>query len=61
MPMTPKEMVNLLQANGWTYDHSSGSHRIFYKKGFRPIVVPFHAKELSKGMEQAILKQAGLK
>lgn len=30
------------------------------KKGFRPIVVPFH-KELKKGTERSILKSAGLK
>lgn len=61
MPMTPKEMIALLEKNGWIFDHSTGSHRIFYKAGFRPVTVPFHSKELSKGLEQSILKQAGLK
>lgn len=61
MPMTPKQMVALLEKNGLIYDHSSRSHRVFYKEGFRPVTVPYHAKELSKGLEQAILKQAGLK
>ena len=27
----------------------------------RTVIVPYHSKDLKKGMEQAILKQAGLK
>ena len=26
----------------------------------RTVIVPYHSKDLKKGMEQAILKQAGL-
>lgn len=27
----------------------------------RTVIVPYHSKELKKGLEQAILKQAGIK
>ena len=39
MPMTPREMIQLLQANGFVYV----------------------AKDVKKGLEQKILKDAGLK
>ena len=63
MPMTPKEMIKLLEENGFDYGKSgSGSHRKF--KNFstgRTTQVPVHSRELGKGLEQRILKQAGLK
>ena len=55
MPLTPKEMIRLLLQNGFVYVKSNnGSHQ----KYFNP---QLHTKELKKGLEQAILKQAGLK
>lgn len=65
MPLTPKEMIRLLLQNGFVYVKSNnGSHQ----KYFNPqqnitVAVPLHihTKELKKGLEQAILKQAGLK
>lgn len=62
MPMTPKEMIRLLEANGFKYVRSNGSHR-FYRNPItgKTTTVPFHAKSLKPGIEQNILKQAGLK
>ena len=63
MPMTPKEMIQLLKQNGFKHVKSNnGSHQ----KYFNPeknitVTVPVHSKELKKGLEQALLKQAGLK
>ena len=63
MPMTPKEMIALLKTNGFIpVKSNNGSH----KKMFNPITnitvtVAMHNKDLKKGLEQAILKQAGLK
>ena len=49
MPLTPKGMIRLLLQNGFVYVKSNnGSHQ----KYFNP---------QQKGLEQAILKQAGLK
>ncbi|WP_455515551.1 type II toxin-antitoxin system HicA family toxin [Pseudostreptobacillus sp.] len=63
MPMTSTEMIRLLLKNGFIQvKGGKGSH----KKFFNPITgkyteVSDHRKELKKGTEQAILKQAGLK
>ncbi|WEV42972.1 type II toxin-antitoxin system HicA family toxin [Lactobacillus sp. ESL0684] len=63
MPMSPKEMLKLLKANGFVKKRQRGtSHIIMYNPETKKTVpIPMHAKELKKGMEQGILKQAGLK
>lgn len=62
MPMTPKEIVKLLKENGFVEMRQNGSHKVFENKETGKIaVVPFHCKDLKKGTEQNILKQAGLK
>jgi predicted RNA binding protein YcfA (HicA-like mRNA interferase family) len=59
--MTGKQLVKLLESNGWTLDRIKGSHHIL-KKGGAAISVPVHGNtDLKKGTEAAILKQAGLK
>lgn len=61
MPMTPKEMVRLLKKNGFVEVSQSGSHLklVNHETGCRTIV-PIHNKDLKRGLEKAILKQAGL-
>lgn len=61
--MTAKEMVKLLKKNGFVKKSQNGtSHLKMYRaKTNTTIIVPQHAKELGKGLEKAILKQAGLK
>ena len=63
MPMTSKEMIKFLRKNGFIeMAHTSGGHRKFQNPtSKRTTIVPCHSKELGKGLEQAILKQAGLK
>lgn len=63
MPMTPKEMVRLLEKNGFVYiKNNNGSYQKYYNpKTNITVAVPMHAKELKKGLESAILKQAGIK
>ncbi len=62
MPMKPKEMIKLLEANGFELVDSNGSHHKYRNRTTsKQTIVPVHAKELKKGLEQAILKQAGLK
>ncbi|MCI5839498.1 MAG: type II toxin-antitoxin system HicA family toxin [Peptoniphilaceae bacterium] len=62
MPMSSKEMIKLLEKNGFIYVKSGdGSHRKFKNpKTGKVTQVPYHSKELSKGLERAILKQAGI-
>ena len=50
-----------LKKDGWVLDRVNGSHHIL-SKGKRTITVPVHGnKSLGKGLEQKLLKQAGLK
>ena len=61
MPMTPKEMVRFLKRNGFVELRQKGSHlmMINYETG-NQTPVPMHSKDLPKGTERGILKQAGL-
>lgn len=62
MPMTPKQMIKLLKSNGFRQTHSNGSHFFFRNdETHRTTTVPVHAKDLKKGTENKILKDAGLK
>lgn len=62
MPLTPKEMIKLLKKNGFIIVSQNGSHvKLTNSKTDRTVIVPYHSKDLKKGLEQAILKQAGLK
>ncbi|UQS81568.1 type II toxin-antitoxin system HicA family toxin [Bombilactobacillus folatiphilus] len=62
MPMKPREMVKLLKQNGFIEKSQQGSHLKMYNPITNVTVfVPIHSKELKKGMEQGILKEAGLK
>jgi len=53
-------MLKLLLRNGWIVDRINGSHHTMVKSG-KTIVVPVHSKDLGKGLESKILKEAGLK
>ncbi len=59
--MTGKDMLKLLKQNGWELDRIAGSHHVMIK-GIHTIVVPVHAnRDLSRGTQEKILKDAGLK
>ena len=62
MPITPKEMIKLLKRNGFQVVAQNGSHIKMRKpETGKQTTVPYHSKDLRKGLEQEILKQAGLK
>ena len=62
MPMTPREMIKLLKKNGFIEVGSAGSHRKLYNPDTnKTVTVPYHSKAMKKGLEQGILKEAGLK
>lgn len=62
MPLTPKQMIKLLKRNGFVVISQNGSHvKLRNAKTDRQVIVPCHCKDLKKGLEQAILKQAGIK
>ena len=61
MPMTPKQMIKLLKKNGFYEVGQRGSHKKFRDDKGHQTIAPLHNKDLGKGLEDAILKQAGLK
>ena len=62
MPMTSKEMIKHLKKNGFEEVSQNGSHlKLKNPATGRTVIVPYHSKAMKKGLEQAILKQAGLK
>lgn len=62
MPMTPREMITHLKKNGFVEISQNGSHvKMGNKETGKQTIIPYHSKPMKKGLEQAILKQAGLK
>lgn len=62
MPLTPKEMIKLLKKNGFKIVSQNGSHvKLRNTITGKQVIVPYHSKEMKKGLEQAILKEVGLK
>lgn len=62
MPKKPMEMEQVILSDGWMLKAQTGSHR-HYIHPEKPgkVTIPFHSRELPKGTENSILKQAGLK
>ena len=62
MPKKPKEMERMILADGWMFKRQVGAHRqyIHPRKEGR-VTIPFHCRDIPKGTENSILRQAGLK
>ncbi|MDR1812310.1 MAG: type II toxin-antitoxin system HicA family toxin [Candidatus Fibromonas sp.] len=59
---TCKELVALIEQDGWCLARQTGSHSHYkhpVKQGL--VTIPVHNKSLKKGTANSILKQAGLK
>ncbi len=62
MPLTPKEIIKKLKQNGFISISQNGSHvKLRNPETGKQVIVPYHSQAMKKGLEQAILKQAGLK
>jgi mRNA interferase HicA len=63
MPMKPRQMIKLLKENGFHEKSQNGSShlKMYNPKANKTVMIPIHAKELGKGLEQAILSEADLK
>ena len=60
--MMPREIINLLHKNGFETISQNGSHvKLKNEETGKQVIVPYHNKALKKGLEQQILKRAGLK
>lgn len=60
--MNSKEIIKLLEADGWELRSVRGSHHVF-RHPSKPghISVPHPKRDLGVGLVQKLLKQAGLK
>lgn len=59
--MNGKQILKILEANGWTLDRINGSHHVM-EKGSVAVPVPVHgAKDLGIGLIKKIEKQTGVK
>jgi len=59
--MTGRELVRLLEKDGWVLDRIKGSHHIMIKDN-KTLLVPVHSsKDLGKGLLNKLLKEGGLK
>jgi predicted RNA binding protein YcfA (HicA-like mRNA interferase family) len=60
--LSGKDLIKLLEANGWKLLRSRGSHHVFEKDGRdNHVTVPLHSnKPLKKGTLSKILKDVGL-
>ena len=58
--MKGKDLVRLLQQDGWRIDRISGSHHVM-KKDSQTEIIPVHNTDIPTGLLNAILKRTGLK
>lgn len=63
MPTKVRDIIRILEEDGWQWERTCGSHRVYShptKSGI--VVVPGKlGKDLPLGTERSILKQAGLR
>lgn len=58
--MKGKDLVKVLQQNGWRIDRINGSHHVM-KKSDRTEIIPVHNTDIPTGLLNKILKRTGLK
>ena len=60
-PINAKTMSRILEARGWRYIRSKGSHR-FYRHAESPALVnvPMHPGDLKPATQRDIMRKAGL-
>ena len=59
--VTPRQLVEALEKVGFEIDHQTGSHVVLWRAsdGVR-VVVPWHNRDLGRGLTLRIIKSAGL-
>lgn len=56
-----KELIKILERNGFFFSRQNGSHAIYYNNDGRRVTVPIHGKkDIGKGLLKQILKDAEL-
>ena len=61
MPITSKDMIKKLKKHGYKIVSQNGSHvKLVQEQTGTVVIIPYHSRDLGKGLEHAILKQAGI-
>ena len=57
----PRQVIRALERAGFEVDHQTGSHIVLRRAsdGYR-VVVPWHNRDLGRGLTRRIIKSAGL-
>nr|DAD79793.1 MAG TPA: toxin [Myoviridae sp. ctj9o3] len=58
--MKDKELLKLLQKEGWRVDRIKGSHHIMIREN-KTLSLPIHGKDVPTGLLNKLLRDAGLK
>jgi len=57
----PRQVVRALERAGFEIDHQSGSHVVLWRASDNcRVVVPWHNRDLGRGLTLRIIKSAGL-
>jgi predicted RNA binding protein YcfA (HicA-like mRNA interferase family) len=55
-----RQVIRFLEENGFIWDHTSGSHFVYYHPvSHRRAVVPRHNRDVPKGTLMSLLREAG--
>lgn len=59
---TVKELIKIIEADGWVLNRAKGSHYIYLHKNKKgSVTIPFHKGTIHPFVVNSVLKQAGLK
>ena len=59
---SPKEIIKILEKNGWKLKNIKGDHYIYKKQGMPyEIVIPFSRKDVRIGIMKDIERKSGIK
>ena len=56
----PEQVVRALERDGWVRARQRGSHLTLKKRGYPPVAVPMHNRDVRPGTLRSILDDAGL-
>jgi predicted RNA binding protein YcfA (HicA-like mRNA interferase family) len=59
--LSPEKLARALEKKGFVLDRVRGSHHAYYHPDFDvTVTIPFHKREVGKGLLIEIMKQAGI-
>lgn len=58
-PLKPKEVIKILERNGFVFARQKGSHRMYVKEKIG-VTVAYHNKELKPKTLRHIIRQSGI-